>query len=213
MNLQINKDTKIYGSFSENPGNNGCIFFNNAFQKYRINAIYKSFYSDDIKETIRSVKHLGFSGFALSMPHKISVIEFLDELDDDAKQIGAVNTVLVENKKLIGFNTDYVGIMDFFSYIGITDTVNIIGKGGFSKAIQYGCDKLSIKYNIINRSDIKFIDEVSDMIFINATPIEIKSEKNKVIDLRPNTNYGKMVSKYQAIHQFKLYTGIDYEDS
>ena len=49
MNI-INKDTKIYGSFSSNPGNNGCTFFNNKFQENNINAIYKSFYSDNIKK-------------------------------------------------------------------------------------------------------------------------------------------------------------------
>ena len=213
MNLQINKDTKLYGSFSENPGNNGCIFFNNAFHKYGINAIYKSFYSNNIKETIQSIKHLGFSGFALSMPHKISVIEFLDELDVNAKEIGAVNTVVVNDEKLIGYNTDYFGIVDFFSYIGINKNINIIGNGGFSKAIQYACNKLSIDYKIIHRNDIHNIDSVSNEIIINATPIEINSENNKIIDLRPHTEYGKMVSKYQAIHQFKLYTEIDYEYS
>ena len=39
--MQINKDTKIYGSFSSNPGNNGCVFFNRKFQENNINAIYK----------------------------------------------------------------------------------------------------------------------------------------------------------------------------
>jgi len=213
MNLQINKDTKLYGSFSENPGNNGCIFFNNAFQRYGINAIYKSFYSDNIHQTIQSVKHLGFSGFALSMPHKISVLPLLDELDTAAKEIGAVNTVLIKNKKLVGYNTDYVGIMDFFSYISITDTVNIIGNGGFSKAIQFGCKRMGLSYSIFDRTNITNIDDKNNEIFINATPIEILSKNNKIIDLRPHTEYGRMVSKFQAIHQFKLYTEIDYEDA
>ena len=46
----INKDTKIYGSFSNNPGNNGCKFFNKKFQENNINAIYKSFYSNNIND-------------------------------------------------------------------------------------------------------------------------------------------------------------------
>ena len=54
----INKDTKIYGSFSSTPGNNGCLFFNEKFNEDKINAIYKSFYSNDIKKSIEAAKTL-----------------------------------------------------------------------------------------------------------------------------------------------------------
>jgi shikimate dehydrogenase len=206
----INKDTKLYGSFSESPGNNGCLFFNTAFEKYNINAIYKSFYSDDIFSTIKSVKHLEFGGFALSRPNKISVIELLDELSDDAKKIGAVNTVLIKNNKLIGYNTDWIGVYDFLKNKSINH-INIIGNGGFANAIMYSLSKLNINFSIVLRDNIKNIDDVNNQYFINATPIEIKSVKNKIIDLRPHTEDGKLVSKLQAIYQFKIYTGIDYE--
>jgi shikimate 5-dehydrogenase len=63
----------------------------------------------------------------------------------------------------------------------------------------------------VSRNDIPNIDDVDNQYFINATPIEINSIKNKIIDLRPHTEDGKIVSKLQAIHQFKIYTGIDYE--
>lgn len=213
MSLQINKDTKIFGSFSESPGNNGCLFFNNAFQYHNINAIYKSFYSNNIEDTINSVKHLGFSGFALSMPHKIAVIPYLNELDDIASKIGAVNTVVNNNGNLIGYNTDFFGIMDFFSYINVGKHINIIGNGGFSRAIQYVCKTMSIDYKIFERKDIKNMFNTTNEVFINATPCEFESTYNRVIDLRPHTHYGKIVAEYQAKHQFKLYTGIDYDAS
>ena len=213
MSVQINKDTKLYGSFSESPGNNGCIFFNNAFVKYNINAIYKSFYSDNIKQTIQSVKHLAFSGFALSMPHKISVIKYLDGLDNIAEKIGSVNTVLISNDKLIGYNTDYYGVLSLFDFINVGKKINIIGNGGFSKAIQYACKTAKIEYKIIKRKDTTKMFNTIDEVFINATPAVFASAYNKVIDLRPHTYYGKMVAEFQAKHQFKLYTGIDYEDA
>lgn len=211
MSLHINKDTKLYGSFSQMPGNNGCIFFNNAFIKYNINAIYKSFYSDNIEQTIQSVKHLGFSGFALSMPHKISVIKYLDKLDEIAEKIGSVNTVVLNDNKLTGYNTDYYGVLSLFNFINVGKKVNIIGNGGFSKAIQYACKKSNIEYNIIERKDTEIIFNTIDEIFINATPAEFTSAYNRVIDLRPQMHYGKMVAEFQAKHQFKIYTGIDYE--
>lgn len=205
----INKDTRIFGSFSNNPGNNGCMFFNKGFKKHNIDAIYKSFHSTDIKKTIGSVKHLGFSGFALSMPLKTQVLPYLDVLSESVKSIGAANTVLIKDELLWGYNTDYVGVYEFFKDKDLK-FVSIIGNGGFSKAIQYAFNMLKIGYVIYNRDEIKNIDEVENQYFINATPADIKSKKNKIIDGRPFTKTGKEIFKYQALEQFKLYTGKDY---
>ena len=180
MGLQINKDTQIFGSFSETPGNNGCLFFNAAFEKHNINAIYKSFYSDNIKDTITSVKHLGFSGFALSMPLKIEVVPYLDVLSESVKLIGASNTVLIKDGLLWGYNTDYIGVYEYFKDKNLK-FVSIIGNGGFSKSIQYAFDLLKIGYVIYNREDVEHIDEVVNQYFINATPSEIKSKYNTII--------------------------------
>jgi len=211
MSTQINKNTLLYGSFSTNPGNNGTIFFNNAFKLHNVDAIYKSFYSDSIEDTIKSIKHLKFSGIALSMPHKVSVIPLLDSLDEISTRIGAVNTILNINNSLIGYNTDYFGVMQLFKEINIRKSVNIIGNGGFSKAIQCVCEDMDILFNIIGREYEDSLSKCTNELFINATPVDILSETNSILDLRPNTEMGKQVSKYQAIKQFKLYTDIDYE--
>lgn len=208
--MLINKDTKIYGSFSDNPGNNGCTFFNSAFEKNGINAIYKSFYSTDIEKTIMSVKHLNFSGFALSMPLKRDVCKFLNFKDESVEIIGASNTVLIKEGLLHGYNTDWKGVYDFFSTRFYTK-VNIIGNGGFASAIKYAFDKLGISYQIYKRDDIKDIDNVGGEYFINATPADIHSTNNTIIDARPFTEEGKEIFYLQAIEQFKIYTGVDYK--
>ena len=77
--MLVNKDTKIFCSFSNNPGNNGCVFFNNKFQENNINAIYKSFYSDNIEKSIEAVKTLNISGFAISMPFKVETLNYIDK--------------------------------------------------------------------------------------------------------------------------------------
>ena len=82
--MQINRDTKIYCSFSNNPGNNGCLFFNQKFQKENKNAIYKSFYSDNILQSVEAVKTLKISGFAVSMPFKIEILNCPSEKVDIA---------------------------------------------------------------------------------------------------------------------------------
>jgi shikimate 5-dehydrogenase len=88
--------------------------------------------------------------------------------------------------------------------------VSIIGNGGFSKSIQYAFDLLKIGYVIYNREDVEHIDEVVNQYFINATPADIKSKRNTIIDGRPFTKTGKEIFKLQALEQFKLYTGKDY---
>jgi shikimate dehydrogenase len=205
--MLINNNTKIYGSFSTNPGNNGCLFFNQAFERYGVNAIYKSFYSDNIELSVNSCKHLGFSGFAVSSPHKIKIIEFLDEFDESVLNIGSCNTVLIKDGKLHGYNTDWVGVNKFLP--NEVDFLTILGNGGFSKAIQYVCKLRNVGYDVIERNRWDEIYKIDGYLF-NATPIDV--ETNMVLfDGRTTHNNGLEIAKHQAIEQFKIYTGIEYE--
>lgn len=207
--MEINKDTKIFCSFSEKPGNNGSVFFNQAFQKFGINAIYKSFYSNNIEVSINSAKHLQFGGFAVSSPHKIEVIKFLDEVDEKVIEIGACNTVLNKDNKLIGYNTDWIGIDKFLPKN--LDFLTILGDGGFSKAVQYVCRKRKIKFNLITRKNWDDLHRVNGYVF-NSTPVDVDINAD-LIEGRTEFDSGKEISLYQAIEQFKIYTGIDYVSS
>lgn len=210
--MKINKETKLYGSFSNNPGNNGCIFFNDAFERYNINAIYKSYYSTDAKALIQATKHLNFSGFALSMPLKIDIIKYIDELDLSSSVIGAVNTVVNNNGKLTGYNTDWMGVKNYLlGHIEDLKTFNnkltILGNGGFSKAIQYTCKQLNIKFDVITRDRWNEVQKLTGLVF-NATPVDVKLNDGILIDGRPFTEKGKIIANLQAKEQFYLYTGI-----
>jgi len=198
----IDKDTKIYGSFSSNPGNNGCKFFNNMFEKNGVNAIYKSFYSKSLFESIVAVRILDIKGFAVSMPFKVEILKFVDEQSPQVKEIGAANTVLNEDGHLIAFNTDWMGAYEYLQSFDIED-ITILGDGGFSKAVQYACKKLGISTKIINRTNWDTIEDVSNTIF-NATPVDVKHEN--LIDGRPHTTEGKIIANLQAIEQYKIYT-------
>ena len=175
----INKDTKIYCSFSSNPGNNGCVFFNGKFQEHSINAIYKSFYSNDIKKSIEAVKSLDIKGFALSMPFKIEALDYVDEVEDSVRKIGSINTVVNKDGYLKGYNTDWVGVKKYFE-IRRFDSIYIIGNGGFSKAVQYTCDVMDIGFEVITRENWNIIEELEDKIiffkiFFYSNPICIIS--------------------------------------
>ncbi len=202
----INKETKIYCSFSSNPGNNGCIFFNSEFKELNMNAIYKSFYSDDIKKSIEAVKILGIKGFALSMPFKIEALDYVDEVEDSARKIGSINTVVNKDGYLKGYNTDWVGVKKYFE-IRRFDSIYIIGNGGFSKAVQYTCDVMGIGFEVITRENWNIIEELEDKIIFNATPVDVNTD-NFLIDGRPHTDAGREIALYQAKEQFKIYTGV-----
>lgn len=209
MKMIIDKDTKIFGSFSNKPGNNGTKFFNQAFEKFKINAIYKSFYSEDIQASVKAAIHLKFGGFAVSAPHKIKIVELLDEFDESVLKIGACNTVVVKENKLQGFNTDWVGVDKFLPKE--IEFLTIIGDGGFGRAVEYVCKKRNIDYRIISRKNWDDLSKVNGYVF-NATPIYVEIAAN-VIEGRTDFESGLEISKLQAIEQFKIYTGLDYVPS
>jgi shikimate 5-dehydrogenase len=201
----INKDTKIYGSFSTTPGNNGCDYFNNLFQSKNINAIYKSFYSDDIEKSIEAAITLNFSGFAVSMPFKTKVLKYVNEKDDAVCEIGAANTIINNNGNLKAYNTDWVGVYNYLKGIHFKEPLlTILGNGGFSKSTQYACNKLNISTNIIERNQWSLVPQLGGIIF-NCTPVEVYT-KGTLIDGRPSTPDGKKIASLQAKEQFKIYT-------
>lgn len=200
----INKDTKIYGSFSSNPGNNGCIYFNSRFESEGINAIYKSFYSDDIKKSVIAAKALNFSGFAVSMPFKEKILELVNAIDTAVKVIGAANTVINKNGFLKAYNTDWVGVYNYLSLLTKPEQLYILGNGGFGKAVEYACIQLNIPCRFILRAEWDRVPYLEGMVF-NATPVDVKV-RGTLIDGRPFVEgQGRIIADLQAEEQYKLY--------
>jgi len=200
----VNKDTKLYGSFSSNPGNNGCIFFNTRFQQEGINAIYKSFYSDNILSSVIAAKILKFKGFAVSMPFKAEVLKHVDEVDFAAKIIGAANTVVNKDGFLKAYNTDWMGVYNYLSLLTKPEQLYILGNGGFGKAVEYACIQLSIPCRFILRAEWDKVPNLDGMVF-NATPVDVEV-RGTLIDGRPFVEgQGRMIADLQAEEQYKIY--------
>ena len=134
----------------------------------------------DIKkiEEIGEIKLKDFAGFNVTIPYKEKIINFLDSVDDNAKKIGAVNTIKIKDGRLIGYNTDYIGFsrsIDGYDF----KRAAILGSGGASKAVAFALKSKKIPYVIFSRkSDPKFLNYSdqenyipnSDLI-INTTPL------------------------------------------
>ena len=110
----------------------------------------------DLTDAFRGMRAVGMRGVNLTMPHKIDVIPLLDELSEAARIIGAVNTVVDRDGRLIGENTDGKGFVRSLTDEGIElagKTVTILGAGGAAKAIGVECALAgAAKFNIINRN-------------------------------------------------------------
>jgi len=216
MALSINKNTKIFSSFSKNAGNKGCEFFNNAFFKYNIDAIYRSFSVDDVKLAIESAKYLKFSGCAISMPYKQQVYDLVDIKDISAINSESVNTITFdyELNKMTGYNTDYYAVEKLISpFIHQYKKIYILGNGGLAGAVKAKSKELGLDIVNITRTNWVDLNNLVNCLVFNCTPIEnIKLHTtNLFIDCLTSTETGRLFHKYQSQKQFEIYTGIKYE--
>jgi shikimate dehydrogenase len=136
---------------------------NDLFQHYSIDAHYHPLLvkRGDLKAAVLGLKAIGISGFNVTIPHKIEILKYLDEVDSLAEQIGAVNTVVNEKGKLIGYNTDGLGFLAGLKAITndfLNHKILIIGAGGAARAIYYtlansGVQSMDICNRTIEKAD------------------------------------------------------------
>ncbi|HST29942.1 MAG TPA: shikimate dehydrogenase [Chthoniobacterales bacterium] len=136
------------GVFGDPVGHSLSPQMQNAALKHdKIDAQYVRFHisPNELAEALNRVRDLQFIGVNLTLPHKVTAPGLIDWLDDDAKQIGAINVIKVENGKARGFNTDGRGftraIREEFA-VDLRDLrVLILGAGGAARAIALECAK------------------------------------------------------------------------
>ncbi len=167
-------------SFSRN-------YFNNKFEAEDIDAEYINFEIPDINMLMEVIsEYYNLNGLNVTIPYKEQVIPFLDELDEDAANIGAVNVIKIIHKNndliLKGYNSDVVGFCDSISPLikPHMKKALILGTGGAAKAVCYGLKKLSIESQFVSRKKTEntitypeinkdIIDE--HHIIVNTTPL------------------------------------------
>ena len=212
----INKDTEIYCSFAKNAGNTGCQMMNSAFYYHGLNKIYKSFSVNNIKDAVNAVKTLNIKGFAITMPYKKQVLDFVDTMEDDVKIIGAANTVINNNGYLHAYNTEYLSAKEFLKNYKTSKTTYILGNGGYAAAVKHAADYYNLNPIIITRKELtpSYISNIKNSLIYNCTPVEninlwVKPS-NTFIDCLVTTPTGHKLATTQASHQFKLYTGLKF---
>ena len=190
---------KIYGLIGKNIDYSfSAKYFREKFEKEGIiNSRYINFDLDKI-EDFNNIKIKSINGLNVTIPYKEKIIPLLDEIDKSAMEIGAVNTIAVNDNKLIGYNTDFIGFINSFEQKMNFQNAVILGTGGASKAIQYALNSKKIKYDVAPRKiDKNYIsyDSINQNLnnydlIINTTPIgTFPATKDK-----PKLNYS-LISK------------------
>jgi len=162
-----------------------------------------------LAERLFSLKEEDFRGFNVTIPHKVEIMKYLDSIDDFAKTVGAVNTVVIdENKKLHGYNTDVYGFVQAIP-LKIRENITgkyaaVLGSGGAARAVLAGLLELGIqKISIFARNQEKSqelkeifsnieischdlaenIDLCTFSIVVNTTPLGMQGANEEISPL------------------------------
>jgi shikimate dehydrogenase len=127
---------------------------NGAFASCGLNNVYLAFHVTDIKAAVQGIRALNLKGVSITIPHKISVMEHLDDIDRNALKIGAVNTIVNRNGRLYGYNSDGIGALKALQQTtSIEDRrIALIGAGGAARAIADAVTTAKAHLTILNRT-------------------------------------------------------------
>ncbi len=183
-------------------------YFTEKFEREQIpNCVYELFDLSEINELPGVLeKYPNLQGLNVTIPYKQQVFSFLDEIDEKAKRIGAVNVIKIENGKLKGYNSDYYGFQNALTkWVGNNKIHQalILGTGGASKAIKCALEDLNISVQSVSRSagqeaisysslnDVSFdINEYP--LIVNCTPLGTYPHT----DTCPDIPYQKLSAKH-----------------
>jgi 3-dehydroquinate dehydratase/shikimate dehydrogenase len=199
---QLSRETDVYAIIAGNTEYSMSPYMHNiAFRHHGLNSVFVPMQVKNLREFMRRMVketreiELNFKGFAVTNPHKEAIIEYLDEVDSTAREIGAVNTVKIEGNLLKGFNTDYKGFIEpLLNLYGDLKgaRVAVFGAGGASRACIYAlkkhdaevvvfarnlkkakalCDEFEVELRPMTKKPLEDFD-----ILVNATPLGTKGE-------------------------------------
>lgn len=196
--LSASSDMQIFGLFG-NPVKQSLspLMHDAALRVMKIEGRYLPFCIHDLASAVKGIRGMGIRGISVTIPFKVSVMEYLDEVNEDAAAIGAVNTIVNQNGRLTGFNTDWIGLVQ--SLKGAVDikgkVIAILGAGGTARAAVFGIRREGGIPIIINRSLergkamarelgcsfylLDEIDRVAADCLINTTPVGMMPDVGK----------------------------------
>lgn len=141
--MEINAHTQLCAVIG-NPVEHSLspVIHNAAFQKLGLNFVYLACRVEDLAGAVAGMRALGnLRGFSVTIPHKVAIVAMLDEVEATARRIGSVNTIVIDQGKLVGYNTDASGALRALEGAGMKldhQRVVLLGSGGAARAISFG---------------------------------------------------------------------------
>jgi len=154
----IKGDTRIHSIYGWPVAHSlSPVIFNTTFEKLSLNRAYVPFEvsRDNLKRAVEAARTLEFDGFNVTMPHKTTILEMLDGLDENAKKSGSVNTVVRTKSGLVGYNTDGEGAIRALRSYGFESTnkrIVVLGAGGAAQALVHRLSTENNTIKILNRT-------------------------------------------------------------
>jgi shikimate dehydrogenase len=198
-------------------------FFTKKFEELQLDYKYDLFELDNITEFENLCLEKKLRGLNVTIPYKQTIIPFIDELSPEARAIGAVNTIIFSEGKMIGHNTDVAGfelsLTHFFQKNQAKKAV-ILGDGGAAKAVAFVLHKMGFEFLIISRkkdqNTIGWNELTKDMVkefplWINTTPVGNFPNINEILPL-PYNNFSNQNFYFDLIYNpAKTATAIQLE--
>jgi shikimate dehydrogenase len=146
--------TRLFGVIGDPIGHSlGPIMHNAALSAMEYPGVYLAFEVQDLAGALRGMRALKIGGLSVTIPHKRAVMDHLDEIDELAVKIGAVNTVLLRDGRLLGFNTDCHGaVAALAERIPLAQKrAAVLGAGGAARAVAFGLQAEGARVTVFNR--------------------------------------------------------------
>ncbi|MEA1904383.1 MAG: shikimate dehydrogenase [Candidatus Hadarchaeota archaeon] len=157
---------------------------NAAFKELGLDCVYVALRvaRGSLPEAVKGIKALGIGGLNVTTPHKVDIVHLLDELDESASRVGAVNAVKNEDGKLIGFNTDGRGAVKALKE-GVGELrgrkVVLLGAGGAARAIAFSLAEAGVELTLANRTASKarkLAASIEQKLGSKVKQVELKQE-------------------------------------
>ncbi len=158
--MNINGKTKVCAVIGDPVEHSlSPVMHNAAFHELELNYVYVAFHVKNVKMALEGMIGFSLRGLSVTIPHKIEVMEYMDEITPLAEKIGAVNTVTLDNGKLYGTNTDGYGTLQAIETEERIDgkTVVMLGTGGAARAAAFAiaCERKPERFFIAGRNEQK----------------------------------------------------------
>src|SRR3989454_9646333 len=189
---QVDAATRVYGVAGDPVSHSlSPVIMNAALRRENVNGVFLALHAKTLKDLLACVRDIPIHGLSITMPHKETIIKFLDNTDSHTTKIGACNTVVrAQDGKLYGFNTDAAGVIRPLERRLTTlegARILVLGAGGAARAAVFGLKERGCEVYILNRSigpaqklarqararSIKRADlkKLAFDVIINATPV------------------------------------------